>query len=77
MDWGVAWSLVSGLDAARTDAALDALRPLLRRLCERPFAAAGLFSRLQSSRGGPLRPISMCELCDDPDCEHLGVARRR
>jgi nicotinamide riboside kinase len=72
--WGVAWSLVSGVGEARTAAALDALRPLLRR---RAFAAApgcGLFRRLQEAGDHPPRPAWRCERCDDPGCEHL--ARR-
>ena len=66
-DWGSAWSVVSGSGAARTTAALDAIRPLLRTQGQR--GATGLFSRLQASREGPPQPRWICELCDDPLCE--------
>ena len=66
-DWGTPWSVVSGSGAARTTAALDAIRPLLRTRGQR--GATGLFSRLQASREGPPTPRWVCELCDDPLCE--------
>jgi hypothetical protein len=75
VDWGIAWSVVGGSGDSRTEAALDALRPLLRRP---PHAARppGLFSRLEASRAGPPPPAWVCELCDDPLCErHARKAR--
>ena len=66
-DWGTGWSVVSGSGAARTTAALDAIRPLLRTQGQR--GSTGLFSRLQASRAGPPPPSWICELCDDPRCE--------
>ena len=73
--WKIDWSLVAGSGQARTDAALDALRPVLRRRAERDVRGSGLFSRLVGSRAGPPGPSWVCERCDEPQCEHL--ARRR
>ncbi|HEX7689446.1 MAG TPA: ATP-binding protein [Burkholderiaceae bacterium] len=72
LDWGLRWSLVSGVGGARTDAALDALRPLLRRRARHAGAGSGLFRRLMEASDQPQRPAWRCELCDDPACEHLG-----
>ncbi|MGN6526352.1 MAG: AAA family ATPase [Burkholderiaceae bacterium] len=69
--WGVAWSLVAGTGDARTDAALDALRPTLLRRAASSGAGAGLFRRALAARHGPPRPRWVCERCDDPACEHL------
>ena len=75
-DWGMRWSVVSGSDSARTDAALDALRPLLREHSRRE-RSTGLFVRLNASQEGPPRPLWVCELCDDPLCEqHTRKPRR-
>jgi len=70
VDWGTAWSLVSGTGPSRVDCALDALRPLLRQRA-RSGHATGLFSRLEGALAGPPGPRWVCERCDDPDCEHL------
>ena len=74
IDWGTTWSLVSGSGRARVECALDALRPPLRERARRG-RAAGLFSRLESSRSGPAEPRWVCERCDDPQCEHLAARR--
>jgi nicotinamide riboside kinase len=74
--WGTAWSPVSGLGDARTDNALDALRPALAAWSRRSAAPRGLFSALQASGVGPRRLRPVCELCDDPDCEHRGRLAR-
>jgi nicotinamide riboside kinase len=66
------WSLVAGSGAARVENALDAVAPRLRA------AAAprrGLFTRL-AERNAADRPW-VCELCDDPDCEHRSLNRGR
>jgi nicotinamide riboside kinase len=79
LEWGIAWSFVSGSGQARTDAALDALRPLLRRTAEQECRGSALFSRLIGSRNGPPGLSWICERCDEPQCEHLarGQASRR
>jgi nicotinamide riboside kinase len=77
LDWGIAWSLVSGEGEARTANALDALRPALAEWSRRPQAPRGLFSSLQASGMGPRRLQAVCELCDDPDCDHRARAARR
>lgn len=76
--WRVDWSLVAGQGDARVAAALDALRPLLRRRAERDAGASpdGLFGRLLGSRSGPPGPAWVCERCDDPACEHLARGAR-
>jgi nicotinamide riboside kinase len=75
--WDIPWSLVSGTDEARTTNALDALRPALARWSRRPAAPRGLFSSLQASGVGPRRLRAVCELCDDPDCDHQVRAAMR
>jgi nicotinamide riboside kinase len=72
LDWGIAWSLVCGDGEARTANALDALRPALADWSRQPRAPRGLFSSLQATGVGPRRLRAVCELCDDPDCEHRG-----
>ena len=68
IDWGVAWSLVSGSGTERVANALAALRPLLRdKACSKP--TSGLFGRLSGSLEGPPGRRWVCERCDDPDCE--------
>lgn len=73
VDWGSPWAVVHGLGEARTDHALDALRPLLAAWGRAPAAPAALFSSLLAASTGPRRiaPLRACELCDDPACEHL------
>jgi nicotinamide riboside kinase len=68
--WGVPWAPVCGTGAARTAAALDALRPTLAAWSRAGGAPRGLFSSLLASSVGPRRLARVCELCDDPDCEH-------
>ena len=69
--WRTDWALVAGTGAERTDRAVDALRPLLRARAADALRDTGLFSRLRESRHGPPGPAWICELCDDPACEHL------
>lgn len=66
------WSLVAGTGTGRVENALDAVAPLLRA---RAAPRRGLFTRLDE-RNAQDRPWS-CELCDDPDCEHLARQARR
>lgn len=66
------WSLVAGTGHERLENALDAVAPLLR---PRAAPRRGLFTRLDE-RNAQDRPWS-CELCDDPDCEHLARLARR
>lgn len=63
VDWGVPWSVVSGTGEARTTAAADALRPLLRQRLEgaAPSPAASGEARLRW----------YCDDCDDPLFERL------
>jgi nicotinamide riboside kinase len=68
---GLPWSLVAGQGAARLEAAVDALAPLLR-----PQSAprSGLFTRLHGRNAeAAARPWS-CEHCDDPACERRSRA---
>lgn len=61
------WALVAGTGAARLEAAVDAVAPLLRA---RPTPGRGLFTRLaERDAAAPPWPWR-CEACDDPDCEH-------
>ena len=69
--WGTDWAVVAGTGCGRTDQAVDALRPLLIARAGRMPPDTGLFTRLGASRNGPPRPAWICELCDDPACEHL------
>ena len=69
--WRTDWALVAGTGSERTDRAVDALRPLLRARAASAPRDSGLFSRLRESRNGPPGPAWICELCDDPACEHL------
>lgn len=80
VDWGVAWTVVSGLGEARVDCAIDALRPSLARWIEQAAGGrgdrrAGLFTGLSQARTGPARPMPRCERCDVPGCEHLAGRR--
>ncbi len=59
------WALVAGSGAARSENALDALAPLLRR---KAAPKRGLFTRLAERNAGD-KPW-VCAECDDPDCEH-------
>jgi nicotinamide riboside kinase len=64
---GIGWSLVSGSGDARTDNALDAVTPLLRR---RAASNSGLFTRLAQRQAAQPTWQWVCEKCDVPDCEH-------
>lgn len=72
---GLPFTVVSGLGEARTDAALDALSPLLRtRLGS--TRAGGLFTRLAEREAAQPAWRQLCSDCDDPACEHaLAQAR--
>lgn len=61
---GLGWSVVAGSGAARTEAALDALTPLLATL------GADLGDRLAARNAEPSAARWTCVRCDDPDCEH-------
>jgi hypothetical protein len=69
---GLPWSLVTGSGAARLEAALDAVAPLLR-----PASApgSGLFSRLAGRNAEAAARPWRCENCDDPGCEHRLLGR--
>ena len=70
---GVNWSVVSGSGSARTECAIDALSPWLRRL---QSPRAGLFTRLQQrDAAAPVRNW-VCETCDVPECEHRQFQER-
>jgi len=68
--WGVPWALVGGTGEARAANALDALRPALAAWSRGASAPRGLFTSLMASGVGPRGLARVCELCDDPDCEH-------
>jgi nicotinamide riboside kinase len=68
------WVLVSGQGAAREEAALDAVAPLLRA---RALPRAGLFTRLQQRNASPAGRNWVCQQCDVPECEHASMPRRR
>lgn len=61
------WSVVSGQGQARTDAALNAITPLLSR---RKLPRTGLLSRLLKRQAALPAWIWACEHCDVPECEH-------
>jgi nicotinamide riboside kinase len=67
------WALVGGAGAARVEAALDAVAPLLRA---RPAPRRGLFTRLQAHDAGPAGRSWVCECCDEPACEQALQAQR-
>jgi nicotinamide riboside kinase len=66
-DNGLAWSLVAGGGAARLEAAVDAVAPLLR-----PAAApgSGLFSRLARRDAEAAARPWRCDHCDDVRCQY-------
>jgi nicotinamide riboside kinase len=67
VDNGLPWSLVAGSGAARLEAAVDAVAPLLR-----PATApgSGLFTRLAGRDAESAAQPWRCENCDDAGCEH-------
>lgn len=71
---GIAWSMVAGEGEARTDAALDAIAPLLRG---RVPADSALFTRGAERDARAPRWRGLCEKCDSPECEHLALAALR
>jgi nicotinamide riboside kinase len=68
------WALVGGSGDARTEQALDAVAPLLRRL---PAPRGGLFTRLAGRNAAEPAYRAACEKCDDAACEHRLLKRRR
>lgn len=64
---GLAWSVVSGIGAARVENALDALAPVLRSVVP---AGAGLFTRFAQRDAAAAAWRWVCAECDVPDCEH-------
>ncbi|WP_077034152.1 AAA family ATPase [Pelomonas sp. KK5] len=68
LDGGLGWSLISGRGQARTDAALNAITPLLAR------PGNGLFSRLQQRQAALPAWTWPCD-CDVPECEHATFRR--
>jgi nicotinamide riboside kinase len=73
IDHGLTWSIVGGTGAARTEAALDAVAPLVRGL---PANRRGLFTRLDERNAQASARTWRCERCDDPDCEHMLLRAR-
>ena len=72
---GLPFAVVAGQGEARTDAALDALSPLLRQRW--PTRAGGLFSRLSAQEAAQPRWRALCSDCDDPACEHAAWQQRQ
>ena len=75
------WALVAGQGAARVDAAVDAVAPLLRGRAGPGLSQRnGLFSRLAgrdaADRAQRAGWASLCERCDSPECEHLALRQR-
>lgn len=64
---GGPWMLIAGQGAARLEAAIDALAPLLRA---RTVPRAGLLTRLAQRNAAAPRWHWVCENCDVPECEH-------
>jgi nicotinamide riboside kinase len=68
---GIAWSRVTGSDAARLDHALLAVSPMLQAHAgSRLSPRAGLFSRLAERQAQWPAWQTACKDCDDPQCEH-------
>jgi len=72
---GLPFAVVAGQGEARTEAALDALSPLLRQRW--PTRAGGLFSRLSAQEAAQPRWRALCSDCDDPACEHAAWQQRQ
>jgi nicotinamide riboside kinase len=73
---GLPFVPVGGLGAARLEAAVDAVAPLLRRI---DAPRRGLFTRLEQREAEAAAWTWVCEWCDVPDCEHAlraGAASR-
>lgn len=79
------WALVAGVGAARLEAAVDAVAPLLRTLPEtgtgtgtgagaRTGAGAGLFTRLAAHDASAAGGTWACNCCDDPVSERRSRA---
>ena len=67
------WALVAGQGAARVEAAVDAVAPLLR---SRAGPQSGLFSRLAERDAAQPVWTWACENCDAPECEHALMGQR-
>jgi nicotinamide riboside kinase len=71
---GLPFVVIGGQGAARLEAALDAVAPLLRR----PGPPAnGLFTRLAARDAAQPEWQWVCETCDAPDCEHASLRQKR
>lgn len=81
----IGWSVVGGSGAARLDAALDAVTPLLlRKLADpaqtspaSPAPRPGLFTRLQQRQAAQPQWNWVCETCDSSECEHASLRASR
>jgi nicotinamide riboside kinase len=71
---GLPFTVVGGQGAARLEAAVDAVAPLLRA---RPAPRAGLLTRLAGRDAAQPAWAWACEACDVPDCEHALLRQRR
>ena len=67
------WALVAGQGAARVEAAVDAVAPLLR---QRASAQSGLFTRLAERDAAQAAWQWACDRCDTPECEHALMGQR-
>lgn len=61
------WVPVAGRGAERTEAALDAVAPLIR---QRDTPRRGLLTRLEQREAEAKAWTWVCDKCDVPDCEH-------
>ena len=73
IEHGLAWCVVAGSGAARLEAAVDAVTPLLRRSV---VAGSGLFSRLTQREAAAPEWRWSCDECDQPACEHRLLRQR-
>jgi nicotinamide riboside kinase len=62
----IAWARIGGVGAQRLHNALNAVTPALRG---RPMPRPGLFTRLAQREAALPAWRSVCEYCDDPQCE--------
>ncbi|MDH0866822.1 ATP-binding protein [Mitsuaria sp. GD03876] len=75
-DAGLGYSLVTGAGPERLQQALNALGPLLRPRLDREDGLFGRLLRRDERLAGPAGGW-LCELCDDPACEHASRATER
>ncbi len=74
VDHRLPFSVVGGQGPARLAAGVDAIAPALRR---RASPRAGLFTQLAERNREAAARDWRCERCDDPECEHGSLVRRR